>query len=173
MPQQLKAPGAATTLRSNCSCRPQRRKDSCLWRGAKEGAERSEPQMGRRGDQSAGQTLILPFIYLRTNVLGRLPKGHLPEPRFEDSAASNLSRRPPARMAARGSLPQAARRATRAARGRQLIRRRRIRGPLFSSTGPRHAPSLNAHPLTPVGLMISGHIGPPGGYSMPCMKYPG
>ena len=27
--------------------------------------------------------------------------------------------------------------------------------------------------LTPVGLMISGHIGPPGGYSMPCMKYPG
>jgi len=36
--------------------------------------------------QSVGQTLILPFIYLRTNVLGRLPKGHLPEPRFEDSA---------------------------------------------------------------------------------------
>jgi hypothetical protein len=27
--------------------------------------------------------------------------------------------------------------------------------------------------LTPVGLMISGRIGPPGGYSMPCMKYPG
>ena len=36
---------------------------------------------------SVGQTLILPFICLRTNVLGRLPKGHLPEPRFEDSAA--------------------------------------------------------------------------------------
>jgi len=27
--------------------------------------------------------------------------------------------------------------------------------------------------LTPVGLIISGRIGPPGGYSMPCMKYPG
>jgi hypothetical protein len=27
--------------------------------------------------------------------------------------------------------------------------------------------------LTPVGLMISGRIGPPGEYSMPCMKYPG
>jgi hypothetical protein len=27
--------------------------------------------------------------------------------------------------------------------------------------------------LTPVGLMTSGRIGPPGGYSMPCMKYPG
>jgi hypothetical protein len=27
--------------------------------------------------------------------------------------------------------------------------------------------------LTPVGLMISGRIGLSGGYSMPCMKYPG
>jgi hypothetical protein len=27
--------------------------------------------------------------------------------------------------------------------------------------------------LTPAGLIISGRIGPPGGYSMPCMKYPG
>jgi hypothetical protein len=27
--------------------------------------------------------------------------------------------------------------------------------------------------LTPVGLMISGRIGPPGGHSMPGMKYPG
>jgi hypothetical protein len=26
---------------------------------------------------------------------------------------------------------------------------------------------------TPVGLMTSGRIGPPGGYSMPGMKYPG
>jgi hypothetical protein len=36
---------------------------------------------------SVSQTLILAFICLRTNDLGRLPKGHLPEPRFEDSAA--------------------------------------------------------------------------------------
>ena len=27
--------------------------------------------------------------------------------------------------------------------------------------------------VNPVGLMISGRIGPPGGYSMTCMKYPG
>jgi len=27
--------------------------------------------------------------------------------------------------------------------------------------------------LTPVGLVISGRIGPPDGYSMPGMKYPG
>jgi hypothetical protein len=27
--------------------------------------------------------------------------------------------------------------------------------------------------LAPVGLMTSGRIGPPGGYSMPCMKYQG
>ena len=36
---------------------------------------------------SVSRALILAFICLRTNVLGRLPKGHLPEPRFEDSAA--------------------------------------------------------------------------------------
>ena len=36
---------------------------------------------------SVSPTLILAFTCLRTNDLGRFPKGHLPEPRFEDSAA--------------------------------------------------------------------------------------
>jgi hypothetical protein len=59
---------------------------------------------------------------------------------------------------------------------------RRVQVPFGKELGPadrekwKNQSGISIFPtgLTPVGLMISScRIGPPGGYSMPCMKYPG